>query len=59
MKKVKPCIICDRANPYDNIAICDLCHNEYEVDELKELVHIYYQNLYSELNTEKEVDYGI
>lgn len=44
---MKPCIICDKLNPYKNLEICDDCHDAYEVDELKEIIKIYYQNLHT------------
>lgn len=45
MKKIKSCIICKRDNPYESLVICDLCHHEYETDELKELIKAHYQNI--------------
>lgn len=49
---MKPCIICDKLNPYKNLEVCDDCHDTYELDELKELIRAYYQNLYDRSDNE-------
>jgi len=51
---MKPCIICDKAHPYKNLLVCDLCSGTYDTDEKQELIRIYYQNLYANIKEEDD-----
>ncbi len=52
---MKSCITCDKINPYENLAICDECHDTYDTEELKEMMAIYYQRLYDKQEVKNEI----